>query len=290
VNEIVNAQGGTLARVEMFTPEDVDLIKRTVATKANDTEFKLFMHICQHRRLNPLLKQVYFTKYKDNSSNEDKMAIVTSVDGFRLTAQRTGQYAGQVGPFWCGPDGKWLDVWTGKGQPFAAKVGVLIRGNAEPIWGIALWSEFGNTRNKWKTMPAHMLAKCAETHALRKAFPEELSGLATEEEIHLYPEQPKPNVVVSVPGSPEAADEKPEPAFDEDAFQAWRQELDTIAHEQRYAPEEFDAVFAAILRAKGFTDAKAVPVDMRARFTETLAAGKWEPTRAKINASKKEQA
>ncbi len=283
MNEIVKAQGGTLARVEMFTPEDIQLIRQTVAKDANDVEFKLFMHICQHRRLNPLLKQAYFTKYGN------RFAIVTSVDGFRLTAQRTGQYAGQVGPFWCGPDGKWVDVWTAKGQPTAARVGVLMKGNAEPIWGVVHWSEFGSDQNKWKTMPAHMLAKCAETHALRKAFPEELSGLATEEELHMYPEQPKPNVVVSVPGSPEAADEKPEPAFDEDAFAAWLTELSGIAQQQKYQPEEFDAVFAAILRAKGFTDAKAVPVDMRARFTETLAAGKWEPTRAKIKATTKEQ-
>jgi hypothetical protein len=111
------------------------------------------------------------------------MSIQTSIDGFRLIAQRSNEYAGQTVPEWCALDGKWTDVWLSDDAPAAARVGVYRRGFAEALVRTVTWREFGATSATWKSMPGLMLAKVAESQALRAAFPMELSGLYTSEEM-----------------------------------------------------------------------------------------------------------
>jgi hypothetical protein len=98
----------------------------------------------------------------------------------RLIADRTGKYKGQSGPYWCGPDGQWVDVWLAKEPPAAARVGVLraispVRCGASPGSTATLSAPAGELTRFWKLMPDIMLAKAAESLALRKAFPLELS-------------------------------------------------------------------------------------------------------------------
>ena len=171
-----------ITKYENITPDQIALIKSQIAVNATDDELKLFLHVANKSGLDPLARQIYFIK------RSGKMTIMTAIDGFRAIADRTGQYIGSSDPIF-------EEIGN---NPVKATVTVnkVVAGVVGNFTATARWSEYYPGKSQgfmWDKMPHTMLGKCAEALALRKAFPAQLSGLYTGDEMDQAQNDGKPN-------------------------------------------------------------------------------------------------
>lgn len=157
-----------------YTKEQLDLIKRTYAKEATDDELALFVYASKRLNLDIIARQLHFTK------RDGKPVFITSIDGYRLNAERTRQYApGKQPSYDYDKDGKVVSA--------TAYVKKFLVGEWHEIAATAFMSEYKPSDPKaawmWTKMPHNQLAKCAEALALRRAFPKDLGDTVTEDEM-----------------------------------------------------------------------------------------------------------
>lgn len=151
--------------------------KRKQEVSAPRATAEAFLAHCRRTQLDPIARQIYAIH------RDGKWGIQVSIDGARLIAERSQKYEGQTPVQWTGDGTTWVDVWLDQKPPAAARVGVYKTGFREPMVAVANFSAYAAGGPMWQKMPALMLGKCAEMLALRKAFPQDLSGLYSSEEM-----------------------------------------------------------------------------------------------------------
>lgn len=183
-----------VADVAFRASQDVALIKQQYLPNGTDQQLRLLLAFGHNKGLDLVSRQYYGVIRK--TQNGPVMTIQIGIDGLRAIAQRTGEYDSQDGPYWCGPDGEWVDVWLKDEPPAAARVGIRRKDSPHVTYHVARYREYvqmvpsgwvdgkpsGQRPNEmWDKMPANQLAKCAEAGALRKACPQAMARLAEDD-------------------------------------------------------------------------------------------------------------
>jgi phage recombination protein Bet len=163
---------------DMFSDARIDMIRNMVAKDAPADVFAAMIDIARRRNLDPLAKQISVIRFGSS------WQMIVTIDGYRAIAEQTGKYAGSDAPiFTYGEPPAYTS--SKKMIPESATVTVykIVSGTRCPFTATVFWDEYNGGRNNWVSMPRTMLAKVAESHALRKAFPAVLSGTYTQEEM-----------------------------------------------------------------------------------------------------------
>lgn len=160
-----------------------ELIKSVYFKGCSDQEVELFLHVCKKTGLDPMMKQIYPVKRWSSAERKEVMSCQTSIDGFRLIAERTGRYSPGREPTYSYNDKNELVSATAYVKKMTPD------GTWHEVAAAAFFDEYAQRKKEgglsqfWEKMPHVMLAKCAESLALRKAFPADLSGIYTTDEM-----------------------------------------------------------------------------------------------------------
>lgn len=237
-NQMTTTNVNALSKEFGMTPSQLSVITNAIAKGANVDELRYFMAVAKKAGLDPLTKQIHFVKRKSRNmdgSYTEIASIQTGIDGYRAIAERTGTLAG-------------IDdaTYDSEDQPHPKKATVTVYRMVDktrvPFTASARWSEYCQTFTRggvtkpmglWEKMPYLMLAKCAEALALRKAFPNDLSGIYTNEEMQQADSQSQ----ITVPPAPAAAPKAPQAPQNEPQDEPEPEYVPTTSEEAREAIE-----------------------------------------------------
>lgn len=174
-----------LERPWEFRPEEVVILKNSLAKGSTDKEFEYMMNVARRRRLDPFKNQIWFVKRWDKNADNGQggsgayvWTAQTGIDGLLFMAARDHKADfGSVSKPVFGP--------IVDGHPETATVKVWKRGEPQPTEAEAYWDEYApadlSKAPFWRKMPRRMLAKCATALAIRQAYPD-LGGMYIPEE------------------------------------------------------------------------------------------------------------
>lgn len=223
MNELVKTNNTTLSIASEqleFTDNQIAVLEHLGVSAASTADLNVFFHAAKRTGLDPFAKQIYMI------SRQGKQTIQTGIDGYRVVGHREAAKRGETvsvsAPHWGNDDGRWFEFWSKKwGFPTAARITVYR--NGQPFTAVALFDEYagrkydGGLNSMWSSRPAGQLAKCAEALAWRMAFPQDLAGIYTAEEM----EQADNNVQAPAYDAPTAT-----PAVD------WEAELAKVTNSE----------------------------------------------------------
>lgn len=212
MSNVVALQTPAPLRARDYDPAQLALIRRTVAADTTPDEFNMFIEIAKRAGLDPFRRQLYCLVYNKDNADKRKVSFITGIDGFRAVAHRNGDYRPDDDEPAFTTDEAAKDPDTNPHGFVKATVKAFKRHGSEwhPLVGVAYWSEFAplkeiwaeppgggrrqptgrfelDKKSNWYRMPHVMLAKCAEAQALRKGWPEDLSGIYSPEEMDAAP-------------------------------------------------------------------------------------------------------
>lgn len=212
----------TPLRPRDYSGAQLKLIMNTVASDCSPLEFDLFMEVSKRVGLDPFRRQIYAVVYNKDKPEKRKMSIITGIDGFRAVAARNRDYrpdeeeprfelrddlkgpGNPAGIYKCvvkcfkfGPDQAWHPLVGVAYWDEFAPVKEVAEGGYDWVETGEVWEDSGKPKKKkvpkgavtlkvegkWATMPHVMLGKCAEAQAIRKGWPEDLSGIYAPEEM-----------------------------------------------------------------------------------------------------------
>lgn len=163
---------------QLLSPDDIENLKKNKFLNFTSDQIEYCSRICSALQLSPFLNQIHFVK------RGNVITAQVGIDGYRLSAQRAGGYAGSDDPVF-----EYDDQSEGRKFPSKATVTVyrMVDGVRCGFTASARWEEYypGDAQGAmWKKMPHNQLGKCSEALALRKAFPAELGSLRLDDEMH----------------------------------------------------------------------------------------------------------
>ncbi len=180
VNKIIEIEHSS--EMIIFTNEEIETIRRTVAIDANEDEFKMFMHLAKTYGLDPFNKEIFFWKIKGNPT------IMTSRDGYLKIADRYPEYDGLVSDVVREKDkytrtveGVTHQYGTDRGDIIGAYALVYRKDRRYPVYVFAPFKEYYACNRVWSQYPSAMILKVAESMALKRSFT--VSGLVSSEEL-----------------------------------------------------------------------------------------------------------
>ena len=204
-----NAVGPAIGQLDSDQLEQL-MLANIIPQGTPKEQVQIFATVCQEKSLSPFQKQIYLLPFKKskgqapNKTWETHYACIVGIDGYRTIAERTGKYAGNDDYRFDNGKTEFECRNADQKNPVTATATVykIMNGQRVPYSATVSWESYypaqaGKAFN-WNRMPYLMLGKTAEALALRKAFPEALSGLHSEDEMGGFEETKDPQEVAAL--------------------------------------------------------------------------------------------
>ena len=167
----------------VWTPEQVDTFRNTVAYGANDRDLKMYLSLAAKYDLDPFAREIWCIKMGGRT------VITTSRDGYLKIANRNPNYDGMTsdvvhaGDKFMKQGNEIHHAYTlgNRGAIVGAYAMVYRKDRNTPSYFFAPFNEYNKGGGVWAQYPSAMIVKVAESMALKRAF--SISGLTTEEEV-----------------------------------------------------------------------------------------------------------